>query len=191
MRPGVEAAIARARAYAPYADVVWCETSTPDLVQARRFAEAVLDEVPGRYLAYNCSPSFNWARHLDAATIARFQRELAAMGYKFQFITLAGWHLINLETFELARAYAEDGMTAYVDLQQREFGLEREGYTATKHQREVGASYFDEVLMAVTNGQASTGALAGSTEAAQFHGHSSPNGGPGSGPQADRVGVGG
>ena len=191
VRPGVEAAIARARAYAPYADVVWCETSTPDLVQARRFAEAVLEEVPGRYLAYNCSPSFNWARHLDAATIARFQRELAAMGYKFQFITLAGWHLINLETFELARAYAEDGMTAYVDLQQREFGLEREGYTATKHQREVGASYFDEVLMAVTNGQASTGALAGSTEAAQFHAHPAANGGPGSGPQADRVGIGG
>ncbi len=170
VRPGIDAAIARARAYAPYADMVWCETSTPDLAQARRFAEAVLEEVPGRLLAYNCSPSFNWQRHLDAGTIARFQRELAAMGYRFQFITLAGWHLINLETFELARAYAEDGMTAYVDLQQREFGLEREGYTATKHQREVGASYFDEVLLAVSGGEASTTALSGSTESAQFHG---------------------
>jgi isocitrate lyase len=170
MRPGIDAAIARARAYAPYADMVWCETSTPDLAQARKFAEAVLDEVPGRLLAYNCSPSFNWQRHLDAGTIARFQRELAAMGYKFQFITLAGWHLINLETFELARAFAEDGMTAYVNLQQREFGLEREGYTATRHQREVGASYFDEVLLAVSGGKASTTALSGSTEAAQFHG---------------------
>ncbi len=168
VRPGIEAAVARAQAYAPYADMVWCETSTPDLEQARAFAEGVHAVAPGKLLAYNCSPSFNWARHLDAGTIARFQRELAAMGYKFQFITLAGWHLINLETFELARAYAEDGMTAYVDLQQREFGLEREGYTATKHQREVGASYFDEVLLAVTDGEASTTALAGSTEAAQF-----------------------
>ena len=170
VRPGIDGAIARARAYAPYADMVWCETSTPDLDQARRFAEAVLDEVPGRLLAYNCSPSFNWERNLDAGTIARFQRELAAMGYKFQFITLAGWHLINLETFELARAFAEDGMTAYVDLQRREFALEREGYTATRHQREVGASYFDQVLLAVSGGEASTTALSGSTEAAQFHG---------------------
>ncbi|HEX9109439.1 MAG TPA: isocitrate lyase [Longimicrobiales bacterium] len=170
VRPGIEAAIARAQAYAPYADVCWCETSTPDLEQARQFAEGVHAVAPGKLLAYNCSPSFNWARHLDAGTIARFQRELAAMGYKFQFITLAGWHLINLETFELARAYGKEGMSAYVELQQREFALEADGYTATKHQREVGASYFDEVLLAVTGGQASTTALAGSTEAAQFHG---------------------
>ncbi len=173
VRSGIAAAVARAQAYAPYADMVWCETSTPDLEQARRFAEGVHEVAPGKLLAYNCSPSFNWARNLDASTIARFQRELAAMGYRFQFITLAGWHLINLETFELARAFAEDGMTAYVDLQQREFGLEREGYTATKHQREVGASYFDEVLLAVTDGEASTTALKGSTEAEQFvAGHS-------------------
>lgn len=168
VKNGLESAIARAKAYAPYADLLWCETSTPDLDEARRFAEAVHEEFPGKMLAYNCSPSFNWSKHLDAHTIAKFQRELGAMGYRFQFITLAGWHLINLHTFELAQAYAEQGMTAYTALQDREFSLEDAGYTATKHQREVGAGYFDQVLMTVTAGQASTGALEGSTEQAQF-----------------------
>jgi isocitrate lyase len=168
VRCGLEASIARGLAYAPYADVVWCETSTPDLDEARRFAEGIHSRFPGKPLAYNCSPSFNWSRNLDAATIARFQRELNAMGYKFQFITLAGWHLINLHTFELAREYAAEGMPAYVRLQEREFALEEAGYTAIKHQREVGAGYFDQVLMAVTGGEASTAALEGSTEQAQF-----------------------
>jgi isocitrate lyase len=168
VRGGPEAALARAKAYAPFADLLWCETSTPDLDEARRFAEGVHAEFPGKLLAYNCSPSFNWARHLDAFTIAKFQRELAAMGYRFQFITLAGWHLINLHTFELARAYAEEGMPAYVRLQEQEFGLEAAGYTATKHQREVGAGYFDRVLMTASGGEASTAALEGSTEQAQF-----------------------
>ena len=168
VRAGLPAAIARARAYAPYADLLWCETSTPDLDEAREFAEAVHADFPGKMLAYNCSPSFNWARKLDAATIAKFQRELGAMGYKFQFITLAGWHLINLRTFELASEYAEEGMPAYVRLQEEEFAQEAVGYTATKHQREVGAGYFDQVLMTVTGGEASTAALTGSTEAAQF-----------------------
>jgi isocitrate lyase len=165
---GLDAAIARAHAYAPHADLLWCETSTPDLDEARRFAEAVHARFPGKMLAYNCSPSFNWARRLDAATIAKFQRELGAMGYRFQFITLAGWHLINLHTFELARDYAEGGMPGYVALQEREFALESEGYTATKHQREVGAGYFDRVLMTITAREASTAALSGSTEEAQF-----------------------
>jgi len=169
VRSGLDAAIARARAYAPYADVVWCETATPDLGEARRFADAVHADFPGKMLAYNCSPSFNWKRKLDAATIAKFQTELGAMGYRFQFITLAGWHLINLETFELARRYATEGMPAYVELQEREFALEEAGYTATRHQREVGAGYFDEVLLAISGGEASTAALAGSTEAEQFH----------------------
>jgi isocitrate lyase len=168
VKNGLDAAIARAKSYAPYADLLWCETSTPDLDDARRFAEAVHEEFPGKMLAYNCSPSFNWSKHLDAHTIARFQRELGAMGYKFQFITLAGWHLINLHTFNLAQAYGEQGMPAYVELQEQEFGLEGAGYTATKHQREVGAGYFDQVLMTVTAGQASTSALEGSTEQAQF-----------------------
>jgi isocitrate lyase len=168
VRSGLDAAIARALAYAPLADLLWCETSTPDLDDARRFAEAVHAEFPGKMLAYNCSPSFNWSKHLDAFTIAKFQRELGAMGYKFQFITLAGWHLINLHTFNLAQAYAEEGMPAYVALQDQEFGLEGAGYTATRHQREVGAGYFDQVLMTVTAGQASTSALEGSTEQAQF-----------------------
>jgi isocitrate lyase len=165
---GIESAIARAKSYAPYADLLWMETSTPDLDEARRFAEAVHAEFPGKMLAYNCSPSFNWSKHLDAHTIEKFQRELGKMGYRFQFITLAGWHLINLHTFELARAYGEQGMPAYVSLQEQEFGLEGAGYTATKHQREVGAGYFDQVLMTVTAGQASTAALEGSTEQAQF-----------------------
>jgi isocitrate lyase len=169
VRSGLDAAIARARASAPYADMVWCETATPDLAEARRFAEAVHADFPDKALAYNCSPSFNWSRNLDAGTIAKFQTELAAMGYRFQFITLAGWHLINLETFELARHYAKNGMPAYVELQEREFALEAEGYTATRHQREVGAGYFDEVLLAISGGEASTAALAGSTEAEQFH----------------------
>ena len=169
VRPGLESAIARGLAYAPYADLVWCETSTPDLDEARRFAEAIHAKFPGKLLAYNCSPSFNWQRKLDATTIAKFQRELGAMGYKFQFITLAGWHLINLETFELARAYRDEGMPAYVRVQEREFVREADGYTATKHQREAGTGYFDLVLNTVTGGQASTGALSGSTEEEQFH----------------------
>jgi isocitrate lyase len=169
VRGTLESAIERGVAYAAYADLLWCETSTPDLDEARRFAEGVHAVHPGKWLAYNCSPSFNWQRHLDTTTIASFQKELAAMGYKFQFITLAGWHLINLETFELAQAYRDDGMTAYVRVQEREFARERDGYTATKHQREAGAGYFDRVLDAVSGGSASTGALSGSTEEAQFH----------------------
>jgi isocitrate lyase len=168
VRSGLDAAIARGLAYAPYADLIWCETSTPDLDEARRFADAIHQRFPGKPLAYNCSPSFNWSKHLDAHTIARFQQELGTMGYRFQFVTLAGWHLINLHTYELARGYAEEGMSAYVALQQREFAREAEGYTATRHQREVGAGYFDQVLMAVTGGEASTAALTGSTERAQF-----------------------
>jgi isocitrate lyase len=168
VRSGLEAAIARALAYAPYADVLWCETKTPDLDEARRFAEAVHSEFPGKLLAYNCSPSFNWKRHLDDETIARFQRELGAMGYRYQFITLAGWHLINVGAFELAREYDARGMEAYVRLQEREFHLEEKGYTAAKHQREVGGNYFDLVLDTLSEGQASTGAMKESTEAAQF-----------------------
>ena len=168
VRGGLDSAIARGLAYAPFADLVWCETSKPDLEEARRFAEAIHEGFPGKLLAYNCSPSFNWERNLDAHTIARFQRELGAMGYKFQFITLAGWHLINLHTFELAEAYATEGMPAYVRVQHREFEREADGYTATKHQREAGTGYFDELLVAITSGQTSTAALEGSTEAEQF-----------------------
>jgi isocitrate lyase len=164
----MDAAVARALAYAPYADLLWCETSTPDLEQARAFADPIHERHPGKMLAYNCSPSFNWQRKLDAATIAKFQRELSAMGYKFQFITLAGWHLINYYSFDLAHAYREHGMPAYVQLQEREFAREADGYTATKHQREAGTGYFDRVLLTVTGGQASTAALAGSTEKEQF-----------------------
>jgi isocitrate lyase len=166
--PGPEVATARALAYAPYSDLIWCETSTPDLDEARRFAESVKAEFPDKMLAYNCSPSFNWKRHLDDQTIARFQKELGAMGYAFQFITLAGWHALNESMFTLARGYAESGMTAYVELQQREFAMEAEGYTATRHQREVGVGYFDELLTAITGGVSSTLALAGSTEEEQF-----------------------
>jgi isocitrate lyase len=165
---GLDAPIARALAYAPYADLLWCETSTPDLDQARRFAEAVQAEFPGKLLAYNCSPSFNWRRQLDDQTIARFQKELAAMGYRFQFITLAGFHSLNAGMFELARGYAAEGMPAYVRLQQHEFALEADGYTATRHQREVGTGVFDLVAQAVAGGQASTLALADSTEHHQF-----------------------
>ena len=168
IRPGLESAIARALEYAPYADLVWCETSTPDVAEARQFAEAVHARFPNKQLAYNCSPSFNWRRNLDANTIAKFQRELGAMGYKFQFITLAGWHLINLDTFELAHAYREEGMPAYVRLQRQEFAREDDGYSATRHQREAGTGYFDLVLQTVSGGAASTAALTGSTEAAQF-----------------------
>jgi isocitrate lyase len=170
VRGGFDAAIARALAYAPYADLLWCETSTPDLDQARRFAEAVGAEHPGKPLAYNCSPSFNWRRHLDDATIAKFQKELGAMGYRFQFITLAGFHALNAAMFELARGYADEGMPAYVRLQQREFDLEADGYTATRHQREVGTGYFDAVAEVISAGTASTLALAGSTEHEQFQG---------------------
>jgi isocitrate lyase len=168
IRPGLEPAIARGLAYAPYADLIWCETKTPDIEEAKKFADAIRAQFPDRLLAYNCSPSFNWKKKLDAQTIANFQRELGAMGYRFQFITLAGWHMINLETFELARAYAKNDMSAYVELQEREFALESEGYTAVKHQREVGAAYFDRILMAAAGGDAATGAMAGSTEEAQF-----------------------
>jgi isocitrate lyase len=157
-------------AYAPSSDLIWCETSTPDLDEARRFAEAVKAEYPEQLLAYNCSPSFHWKRHLDDQTIARFQKELGAMGYAFQFVTLAGWHALNQSMFDLARGYADSGMSAYVELQQREFALEGDGYTATRHQREVGAGYFDDVMTTLTGGEASTLALAGSTEEAQFQG---------------------
>jgi isocitrate lyase len=168
VRAGLEAPIARALAYAPYADLLWCETSTPDLAQARAFAEAVHAEFPGKPLAYNCSPSFNWRRQLDEQTIGRFQKELAAMGYRFQFITLAGFHSLNAAMFELASGYAAEGMPAYVRLQQHELAMEADGYTATRHQREVGTGVFDLVAQAITAGQASTLALADSTEAHQF-----------------------
>jgi isocitrate lyase len=165
---GIESAIARGLAYAPYADVIWCETSTPDLGEAREFADVIRSRFPGKLLAYNCSPSFNWRRHLDDAKIARFQEDLGEMGYAFQFITLAGFHALNESMFELARGYRSRGMTAYVELQQREFELEEVGYTATRHQREVGAGWFDLVADAVSGGQSSTLALRGSTEEAQF-----------------------
>ena len=168
LQGGLDAAIARGIAYAPYADLVWCETSTPDLDQARRFAEGVHRQFPGKLLAYNCSPSFNWKKHLDDATIARFQRELGAMGYKFQFVTLAGFHSLNHGMFELARQYQRRGMSAYSELQQAEFAAEEYGYSATRHQREVGTGYFDEVAQVISGGAASTLALHESTEAAQF-----------------------
>jgi isocitrate lyase len=168
VKPGIEAPIARALAYAPYADLLWCETSTPDLDEAAAFAEAVHAQYPGKLLAYNCSPSFNWKKHLDDKTIASFQQELADMGYKFQFVTLAGFHAVCASMFDLARGYAAEGMTAYVRLQEQEFAAEEFGYTATRHQREVGAGYFDAVLGAVSGGESSTLALKGSTEEAQF-----------------------
>jgi isocitrate lyase len=168
VRAGIEQAIARGVAYAPYADLVWCETATPDLDDAKRFAEGMHREHPGKLLAYNCSPSFNWRKKLDDATIATFQRELGAMGYKFQFITLAGFHALNFSMFELASGYRESQMSAYVALQQAEFAAEAHGYTATKHQREVGAGYFDDVAQTVTSGTSSITAMRGSTEEAQF-----------------------
>jgi len=168
VQQGMDQAVARGLAYAPHADLIWCETSTPDLDDARVFAERIKAEYPDKLLAYNCSPSFNWRKHLDDSTIARFQRELGAMGYAFQFVTLAGWHALNESAFRLARGYANHGMTAYVDLQQSEMKLEQLGYTATRHQREVGAGYFDDVMSILSGGLSSTLALAGSTEEQQF-----------------------
>jgi isocitrate lyase len=181
IRDGLQSAIARGIAYAPYADLVWCETSKPDLNEAREFAEAVLAAHPNKMLAYNCSPSFNWKKNLDDATIARFQRELAAMGYKFQFITLAGFHALNLAMFELARGYKLAGMTAYSRLQEKEFSREYEyGYEGVKHQRFVGTGYFDAVQQVIASGTASTTALDESTEAAQFRNTKpAPHAGPG------------
>jgi isocitrate lyase len=168
VRPGIEASIKRSLAYAPHADLVWFETSTPDLGEAREFAAAIHERFPGKLMAYNCSPSFNWRKHLDDDQIARFQVELGELGYKFQFITLAGFHSLNAAMFELARGYVDEGMPAYVRVQEREFELEAEGYTATRHQREVGAGYFDAVAQAISGGKSSTLALKGSTEEAQF-----------------------
>ncbi len=168
VRGGMESCVARAVSYAPYSDLIWCETSKPDLEQARVFAEGVHKHHPGKMLAYNCSPSFNWEKNLDASTIAKFQRELGAMGYKFQFITLAGFHQLNFGMFELARDYKERQMAAYSELQQAEFSAEENGYTATRHQREVGTGYFDAVAEAISGGASSTTAMGGSTEAAQF-----------------------
>jgi isocitrate lyase len=168
VKNGLEPCIARAKAYAPYSDLIWMETGTPDLELAAKFAEGVKDEFPDQMLAYNCSPSFNWKKHLDDATIAKFQKELGAMGFKFQFITLAGFHALNYSMFDLAYGYARNQMSAYVELQEREFDAEERGYTATKHQREVGAGYFDRIATTV-DPTSSTTALTGSTEEGQFH----------------------
>ncbi|MFN3365240.1 MAG: isocitrate lyase [Exiguobacterium mexicanum] len=167
-KAGIEQAIARGLAYAPYADLVWCETSEPDLDEARQFADAIHAKYPGKLLAYNCSPSFNWKKKLSDDEIATFQQEIGAMGYKFQFVTLAGFHSLNFGMFELARGYKDRGMAAYSELQQAEFSAEQHGYTATRHQREVGTGYFDEVSLVISGGQSSTTALTGSTEAEQF-----------------------
>ena len=169
VRAGIDQAIARAIAYAPFADVLWCETGEPNLEEARQFAVAVHEKYPAKLLAYNCSPSFNWRKKLDEPTIASFQRELGVLGYKFQFITLAGFHALNFSMFQLARDYKERGMPAYADLQTEEFSAEKFGYTASKHQREVGAGYFDDVAQVIAQGSSSTTALAGSTEREQFH----------------------
>jgi isocitrate lyase len=169
VRPGIDQAVSRALAYAPYADVLWCETSEPNLTEAKQFAATIHAKYPGKLLAYNCSPSFNWRKKLDEATIASFQQELAKLGYHFQFITLAGFHTLNYSMFHLAHDYKERGMSAYADLQAAEFCVEKQGYTATKHQREVGAGYFDDVAQVITQGSSSTSALAGSTEKEQFH----------------------
>jgi len=166
---GVKHAIARGLAFAPYADLVWWETSEPDMGEAREFAAAIHAQFPGKLLAYNCSPSFNWKKHLDDATIATYQKELGAMGYKFQFITLAGFHSLNYSAFELARAYKARGMAGYCELQEAEFAAEKNGYTAVKHQREVGTGYFDAISLAITGGRSETTALTGSTEESQFH----------------------
>ncbi len=168
IKSGVDTAIARGLAYAPYADLIWCETSTPDMAQAKKFAESIRAKFPNKMLAYNCSPSFNWKKNLDDASIAKFQRELGAMGYKFQFVTLAGFHALNFGMFELARKYKDRGMAAYSELQQAEFDAESHGYTATRHQREVGTGYFDQVAEVISGGKASTLALEGSTEEHQF-----------------------
>jgi isocitrate lyase len=167
---GMEQAVSRALAYAPHADLIWCETGTPDLGEAREFAQAVHAVFPGKMLAYNCSPSFNWKRHLEDHVIEKFQHELGAMGYKYQFITLAGFHALNYAMFDLADEYRDRGMSAYVGLQEREFAAENRGYTATKHQREVGAGYFDAVTQVITGGTSSLTALTGSTELEQFEG---------------------
>jgi isocitrate lyase len=169
VRTGIEQAISRGLSYAPYADMIWFETSKPDLAEAKQFAEAIHGQFPGKLLAYNCSPSFNWRAKLDEETIAKFQRELGAMGYKFQFVTLAGFHALNYSMFTLARGYRDRGMAAYSELQQAEFAAEKDGYTATKHQREVGTGYFDEVAQVIMGGECSTAALTGSTEQEQFH----------------------
>jgi len=169
MRGGLDAAIARGLSYAPYCDLIWCETSEPNLHEAQRFADAIHARFPGKLLAYNCSPSFNWREKLDSQTIAVFQSELAKMGYKFQFVTLAGFHTLNYSMFELAQGYRAQGMAAYSKLQEAEFALEGQGYTATRHQHEVGTGYFDEVARVISGGRSSTTALAGSTEAEQFH----------------------
>ena len=168
VRHGVESAIARGLAYAPFADLLWCETGVPDIEDAKRFAQGIHARFPGKLLAYNCSPSFNWKKKLSDAQIASFQRELGAMGYKFQFVTLAGFHALNFSMFELARGYQSSQMSAYVKLQQEEFAAEKNGYTATRHQREVGAGYFDDVTQTITGGTSSLSALKGSTEEAQF-----------------------
>jgi isocitrate lyase len=165
---GLDQAISRGLAYAPYADLLWCETAHPDLDEARRFAEAIHAEYPGKMLAYNCSPSFNWRKHLDDKTIARFQKELAAMGYKFQFITLAGFHALSHSMFQLASGYRDRQMAAYVELQEAEFAAESQGYTATRHQREVGTGYFDALSQVISGGKSSITALQGSTESEQF-----------------------
>jgi len=169
VRAGLDQAIARSLSYAPFSDLIWCETSQPNLDEARHFAEGIHKKFPAKLLAYNCSPSFNWKRKLDGTSIAKFQRELGAMGYKFQFVTLAGFHALNYSMFNLARGYKERGMAAYSELQEAEFAVEAAGYTATKHQREVGAGYFDDVAQVIAGGKSSTTALHGSTEQAQFH----------------------
>jgi isocitrate lyase len=168
VRCGIELAIARGLAYAPYADVIWCETDKPCMEEARRFAEGIHARFPGKLLAYNCSPSFNWRKNLSEAQIATFQADIAALGFKFQFVTLAGYHAQNFSMFNLARGYAQRGMAAYSELQQAEFAAEGEGYTAVRHQREAATGYFDAVSMAVSGGASCTNALAGSTERAQF-----------------------
>ncbi|MGC2717976.1 MAG: isocitrate lyase, partial [Candidatus Acidiferrales bacterium] len=169
-RGGIEAAIVRGLAYAQYSDMLWCETSTPDLAEAKKFADAIHAKFPGKLLAYNCSPSFHWKKKLDDAAIANFQKELGKLGYKYQFVTLAGFHALNMSMFQLARGYAESGMAAYSKLQQEEFAAQEHGYKAIKHQAFVGTGYFDEIARVVSSGNSSTTALAGSTEADQFHG---------------------
>jgi isocitrate lyase len=169
-RPGLQQAVSRGLAYAPYADLLWCETGKPDLAFARSYAEAIHRQFPGKMLAYNCSPSFNWKKNLDDATIARFQKELASMGYRYQFITLAGFHSLNYSMFDLAHGYARRQMSAFVDLQEAEFAAAERGFSAVKHQREVGTGYFDVVTQTIQRGQSSTTALSGSTEDEQFFG---------------------
>ena len=169
VRAGIDQAIARGLSYAPLADMIWCETAEPNLAEAKKFAEAIREKFPDKLLSYNCSPSFNWKKKLDRVTIGKFQRELAAMGYKFQFVTLAGFHALNYSMFHLAGGYKERGMAAYSELQEAEFAAESLGYTATKHQHEVGTGYFDDVAQVISGGESSTAALHGSTEREQFH----------------------